>query len=174
MWKSKISKGIFDCFPTVNESQYKKKITPEILNTLSELQSSFQHYFPSLSIDEYEWVINPFAVREIANLNTEEEEQLIELRNDKFNHSIFTDMNLEEFWLSVKKSYPFISLKAVKIRLPFSSSWFCEFGFSALTEIKSNKRERLLRIDDEMRICLSTLEPRWNIICSRKQVHPSH
>ena len=174
LWKSKISKGIFDCFPTVNESQYKKKITPEILNTLNEIQSYLQHYFPSLSIDEYEWVINPFATNEISNLTTEEEEQLIELKFDKLYRSTFTDMNLDEFWLSVKKSYPLIYLKAVKILLPFSSSWFCEFGCSALTEIKSKKRERLLRIDDEMRVCLSNLEPRWNMICSGKQAHPSH
>jgi hypothetical protein len=159
LWKSKISKGIFDCFPTVNESQLKKEIVDEISNTLSALQSSIQHYFPSLSIDEYEWVINPFAISETANLTTEEEEQLIDLRNNKFYHSKFTDTNLEEFWLLVEKSFPLISLKAVKILLPFATSWFCEFGFSALTEIKSKKRERLLRIDDEMRTCLSTLEP---------------
>jgi len=83
-------------------------------------------------------------------------------------------MNLNEFWLKVKKSFPLISLKAVKILLPFSSSWICETGFSALTEIKSKKRERLLRIDDEMRVCLSSLNPRWNLICSRKQAHVSH
>jgi len=174
LWKMKISKGIFDCFPTVNKSQYKKKIATEILDSLSALQSALQQYFPSLDLDEYEWVINPFAISEISNLTTEEEEQLIELRNNRFYHSTFADTSLEEFWLSSKKSYPLISLNAIKILLPFSSTWFCEFGFSALTEIKSKKRERLLRIDDEMRVCLSTLEPRWSLICSRKQAHPSH
>jgi len=34
-----------------------------------------------------------------------------------------------------------ISVKAIKIILPFASSWLCEYGFSALTEIKSKKRE---------------------------------
>jgi zinc finger BED domain-containing protein 5/7/8/9 len=174
LWKSKISKGIFDCFPTVNESQHENKIGNEILNTLSDLQSSLQHYFPSLNIDEFAWVINPFAISEEVNLSTEEEEQLIELRNDKFHQTTFTNTTLEEFWLAVMKVYPLISLKAVNTLLPFSSSWFCEFGFSALTEIKSKKRERLLRIDDEMRVCLSTLEPRWNMICSLKQAQPSH
>ena len=174
LWKMKVSEGIFDCFPTVNESQYKKKIVSEILISLTELQSALQFYFPLLNIDDYEWVINPFKISKKPNLTIAEEEQLIDLRNDIFYQSIFTHMNLNEFWLKVKKSFPLISLKAVKILLPFSSSWFCETGFSALTEIKSKKRERLLRIDDEMRVCLSFLNPRWNLICSRKQAHVSH
>lgn len=174
LWKTKISKGSFDCFPTVNESPHKKKITSEILDSLGSLQSALQHYFPSLDLDEFEWIINPFAISGTVNLTTPEEEELIELRNDKFFHSKFNDSSLDEFWLSVKKSYHLISAKAIKILLPFSTSWFCEFAFSALTEIKSKKRERLLRIDDEMRVCLSTLIPRWSSICARKQAHPSH
>ena len=78
------------------------------------------------------------------------------------------------FWISIKATYPLISTKAVKIILPFASSWCCEFGFSALTEIKSKKRERLINIDSEMRACLSVLEPRFDAICLKKQAHPSH
>lgn len=174
LWSNKVSKGSFDCFPEVNDSQLKREIVPEILSTLKELQSAFQHYFPDLSTDVYGWVLNPFASFESTDLTTEEEEQLIDLRNDQYHKSMFPDKNLDEFWLSIKKPYPALSLKVVRILVPFASSWFCEFGFSALTEIKSKKRERLLRIDDEMRACLSTLEPRFNMICSRKQAHPSH
>ena len=174
LWKGKISKGIFDCFPSVNESELKKKVASDIVITLTGLQSAIKHYFPSLSVEEYDWVINPFVINETHTLSTEEEEQLIDLRNDKHYQLSFHQKNLDEFWISLKQSYPLISLKAVKILLPFASSWFCEFGFSALTEIKSKKRERLLRIDDEMRACLSTSEPRFSLICSQKQAHPSH
>jgi len=51
--------------------------------------------------------------------------------------------------------------------------------FSALPEIKSKKRETF-RIDDEMRVCLTITEPRFdlNIVlknyCPQKQAHPSH
>ena len=119
-------------------------------------------------------MINPFGSYETSNLSCEEEEELIELRNDKFHRLGFAEKSLDEFWLSLKQLFPALSLKAVKIILPFASSWFCEFGFSALTEIKSKKRARLLRLDDEMRVCLSALEPRINLICSRKQAQPSH
>ena len=174
LWQSKISKGIFDCFPTYNECALNKEIIPEILCTLTQLQSALQYYFPTVGSNEYRSVRYPFGNYEATNLRTEEEEQLIDLKNDTFLQSRFAEKSLDEFWISLNKLYPAISLKAIKIILPFASSWFCEFGFSALTEIKSQKRERLLTIDDEMRVCLSTFEPRLDHICSQKQAHPSH
>ena len=140
----------------------------------SHLQSALQHYFPTLGSNEYGWVSYPFGNNEATNLTIEEEEQLIDLKNDAVLKSSFAEKSLDVFWISINKLYPAISLKAIKIILPFASSWFCEFGFSALTEIKCKKRERLLTIDAEMRVCLSTLEPRLDRICSQKQAHPSH
>lgn len=60
LWKSKTSKGIFECFPSVNQSTLKKKIAVDILSTLTGLQTALKKYFPSLCLDEYAWVINPF------------------------------------------------------------------------------------------------------------------
>lgn len=174
LWKSKVANENFDCFPLVNESRLKNSIKSDILITISRLQSAIQHYFPSLSVDEYIWVINPFGMHENLSLTTDEEEELIDLRNDKFYQSCFSETNLDEFWLSCKKIYPIIGMKAIKILIPFATSWLCEFGFSALTEIKCKKRERLLKIDDEMRACLSKLEPRFNLICSKKQAHSAN
>ena len=53
LWQSKISKGVFDCFPTYNECASNKEITPEILYTLTHLQSALQHYFPTVASNEY-------------------------------------------------------------------------------------------------------------------------
>lgn len=50
---------------------------------------------------------------------------------------------------------PRIATKAIKILLLLASSWLFEHGFSVLTEIKRCKRERLLGIDDKMRVSLS-------------------
>ena len=73
-------------------------------------------------------------------------EQLVHLQNDLFFQALFSQKSLVEFWLSVYKSYLMIGVKAIKIMLPFVYSWLWEYGFSALTEIKSKKRERLLVI----------------------------
>ena len=83
LWKTKISKEIFDLFASLNES-HESKIVPEIMNTLPELQLSLQNYFPELAVNNFKWVVNPFGINESSNLSTKEEEQLIELRNDPF------------------------------------------------------------------------------------------
>jgi len=141
LWQRKILKGVFDCFPTYNECSSNKEITSEIMYTLTHLLSALQHYFPTLASNEYGWVSHPFGNYETTNLITEEEEQLIDIKNDAFLQSRLAEKSLDEFWISVNKLYPAISLKAIKLILPFASSWFCEFGFSALTEIKTKKRE---------------------------------
>ena len=58
--------------------------------------------------------------------------------------------------------------------LPFASSWFCKYGFFAWTEIKSMNGEGLREIDNETRVCLTMMEPRFDRICFQKQAHPSH
>ena len=137
LWKSKVSEENFDAFPTVNKPPLKKSIIRKILNTLSDLQFSLQNCFPEFGINDYGWVINPFGKNnDTANLSTEEEEQLIELRNNCFYRSSFSEENLSDFWLSIVKKHPLLSIKAISILL-FASSWLCEFGFSALTEFKS-------------------------------------
>ena len=174
MWKTKVSMEIFDSFSSIIESPLKKEIVPDIMCALNGLQQSLRNYFPEFAVNNFGWTVNPFGINNTNNFSTEEEEQLIDLRNDVFFQALFPQKSLDEFWLSVYKSYPTIGTKAIKILLPFASSWLCEYGFSALTEIKSKKRERLLGIDDEMRVCLTMMEPRFDLICSQKQAHSSH
>jgi len=56
-----------------------------------------------------------------------------------------------------------------KIIFLFASSCLCEHEFSALTEIKSKKREKLLGIDDKMRVCLAMAKTCFNLICSENK-----
>ena len=174
MWKTKVSMEIFDSFPSIIESPLKKEIVPDIMCALNGLQQSLRNYFPEFAVNNFGWTVNLFGINNTNNFSTEEEEQLIDLRNDVFFQALFPQKSLDEFWLSVYKSYPTIGTKAIKILLPFASSWLCEYRFSALTEIKSKKRERLLGIDDEMQVCLTMMEPRFDLICSQKQAHSSH
>ena len=133
LWKTKVSKKVFDSFPALNESTRKQEIIPQIMNTLSGLQLALQHYFPEFAVNNFRWVVNLFGSKESSNLSVEEEEQLIDLRNDPFFQTLFPQKNLDEFWLSASKSYSMIGAKAITIILPFASSWLCEHGFSVLT-----------------------------------------
>ena len=109
---------------------------------------------------KYEWVINPFASYNTTNLDFNEQESLIDLKNDFLHRSTFSQQELSQFWISIQYDYPELSSIAIKSLLPFGSSYLCEIGFSVLTEMKSKKRERLQKIDEEMCVCLSTIQPR--------------
>lgn len=174
IWINRASNSQFDFLPSVDSSPLKNKISKEILKTLSNLNLSFVKYFPSLNTEQYEWAINPFGNYDSTSLTMSEKENLIDLKNDIIHKTTFAEKEISSFWLSIKCEYPELTQKAIKLLLPFGSSYLCEQGFSALTEIKSKKRERLLMIDAEMRICLSTIKPRFNKILSNKQAHPSH
>ena len=174
LWIKNTSNSHLDCFPGIDASPHKSMLIGKNRETLENLALAFAKYFPSLETKEYEWVINPFVNHECTGLTMAEEESLIDLKNDLVHRGSFADQELSAFWISILSQYPDLSTKAIKCLLPFGSSYLCEVGFSVLTEMKSKKRERLQMVDDEMRVCLSAIEPRLELICSRKQAHSSH
>ncbi|XP_025413497.1 protein FAM200A-like [Sipha flava] len=133
-------------------------------------------YFPSLVINEYDWVRNPFAVTSdvISHLELVEQEQLLELQSDRSLKLKFNELKLFQFWSFIKTEYPIITEIAINILLPFSTTYLCELGFSALTNIKNKKREQLLSVEQEMRVCLSSIPPRTELLCKQHQAHVSH
>lgn len=173
-WKNKLLVGSLESFPMTDKLSNKNMIIEDIKLTLRNLQKSMTKYFPSLDVEQYDWVLNPFGNCEAKGLSTLEEEQLIDLKEDSVLKTSFLQVELSEFWISLHNQFPELSLKAVKILLPFATSYLCELGFSALTEIKSKKRARLLMVDQEMRVCLSLIEPRIENLCSESQCHPSN
>jgi hypothetical protein len=46
----------------------------------------------------------------------------------------FRDLLLDTFWLAVTEECPVISGMVLRILLPFWTTYFCEVGFSTLTE----------------------------------------
>ena len=136
LWSLKVSKSNFGSFPTVDSNPSKIQIKQEIGDTLKSLSESFLKYFPNLDVTEMEWVVNPFAECEAINLEEELEENLIDLRNDLVFKRIFAEKELSEFWTYLNNKFPRLSSKAIELLLPFGSSYLCEHGFSALTEMK--------------------------------------
>ena len=55
--------------------------------------------------------------------------------------------------------FPQISTKAMKVLIPFTSTYLCECGFPALTQIKNRYRSRL-QVEDDLRLFLSAVQPR--------------
>ena len=96
-------------------------------------------------------------------------------------HLKFNRINLDNFWLIAPQEYPEISQQAVQIILPFSTTYFyefnnflCEFAFSSLSQIKTKSESRLKSVEDELRVCLTSISPLIKTICAQKQAHVSH
>jgi hypothetical protein len=57
--------------------------------------------------------------------------------------------------------------------LHFSTTYLCERGFSALTNMNT-KREWLLSLEQEMHVCLSSIRPQIELLCKKRQAQVSH
>ena len=101
------------------------------------------------------------------------QEDFTELTNDSFAKNEFHSCKLEEFWVKMQRCYPRIGIRALNILVPFSSTYLCECGFSALLTIKSKARNRL-HVQSDIRCALSTTLPDIEKLVAKKQGHPSH
>jgi hypothetical protein len=175
LWKKHVAKNNLEMFPQVAKTNH-SKIAPLILSHLEALQKKLEHYFPSLTVEQYDWIRNPFGGVSLddSQLSLEEEEQLTEIISDRTLRLSFAEKCLNSFWIETLQIHPAISLKAIKILLLFSTTYLCELGFSSLTNIKNKKRERLLTLEEELRVCLSKIRPRIHKICKNSQSQMSH
>jgi hypothetical protein len=97
--------------------------------------------------------------------------ELAELQSDHALQLKYGELSLLKFWILAKEEYPEIAVEAVNTVLHFSTTYLCELGFSALTNIKNKKRERL---EQEMHVCLSSIRPRIELSCKKRQAQVSH
>lgn len=67
-----------------------------------------------------------------------------------------------------------IAEKVLSVLLQFSTSYLCDLGFSTLNNIKSKKWEWLLSTEEEMKVCLSHIQPNTEEIVKKHQAQVSH
>ena len=78
--------------------------------------------------------------------------------------------NLHEFWVSLFEvpEYQNLAQKAISVLIRMPTTYLCEQGFSALVEIKSNKRNAIKDVDTLMRGALKTrLPPRFSQLADK-------
>ena len=180
LWTQKIrQENIFDMFPCLCKCKADNLNLDQVKNViiahLNGLQERFQHYFAEIDVTKYDWIRNPFlADPSTSGLYTQEEEQLIDLSSDQSLKMVFHTTPVPTFWISINGEYPLLSEKAMKVLLPFSTSYMCEQGFSALAALKSKYRNRV-DAEAELRIAVGTnIAHRFASLCHSKQAQPSH
>uniref|UniRef100_A0A8C6S835 HAT C-terminal dimerisation domain-containing protein n=1 Tax=Neogobius melanostomus TaxID=47308 RepID=A0A8C6S835_9GOBI len=175
-WTARVEMGRFDMFNELDEFMEENDLNVHIVKTsitthLQALLEYFDKYFPEETAPEqYDWIKSPFTVTTASHLSAGMEDALIELSCDRTLKTDFNSKTLAEFWISVEREYPQLSKAAMDVLTPFGSTYLCEKTFSALTYIKNKYRSRL-NVEDDLRVAVSTIKPRMDLLCS---AHPSH
>ena len=140
-------------------------------------------------MEKHNWIRNPFVNN--ANLpqgsTSLEAEQFIDLTSDRTLKSLYNPNSLISFWVKALSEFPFVGRKALRVLVPFATSYLCEVGFSSVAVIKAQKSsiddrgsERVKSkyrnktdIEREMRDA-SNIAPRFDKMCREQQAHCSH
>ncbi|OAF67611.1 hypothetical protein A3Q56_04665, partial [Intoshia linei] len=157
----------------INECNLKYSITSLIVNHLTDLQGKLHHYFPNINTKDYDWMINPF-ISIPKNASLIEEEEFIDIKNDRSLSAMYNNVQLSSFCINVSKIYPTVTNEALKILLQISTTYICEISFSAMLLIKSYKPRSFKMLDDELRGSLTQIPLNIKRICSSKQSKISH
>ena len=83
-------------------------------------------YFPNLEYREHGWVQNPVRVTEKSpGFLSADYEKLIENTSDTQLMAKFEEVLLDILWGNLIEEYPEISKQAIKIPLPFVTTYMC-------------------------------------------------
>ncbi|KAF2348346.1 hypothetical protein FHG87_020898 [Trinorchestia longiramus] len=89
------------------------------------------------------------------------------------NQSLINKLEMSLYIHPKLNAYRHIGEEALCVILPFSSTYLCETGFSALVVLKIKQRNRL-DVENDLRCALSSFNPRISDLVRKKQQHPSH
>ncbi|XP_028673527.1 protein FAM200A-like [Erpetoichthys calabaricus] len=181
-WKLRVEQQRLDMFQYFSEfvaqnpdSSIQEDISKIIVNHLKLLEENFVHYFPEdNATKESSWIRSPFTTDITGlTLTAQEEANLIELSCDSTLKARFIENSLLSFWMYAYAEYPELASRAISALLPFSSTYLCETGFSAMTAIKTKYRNRLDAHND-LRLSLLMIQPRTDKLVNSMQSHPTH
>ena len=85
-------------------------------------------------------------------------EDLIEMKSCQRLQLLCNKLKLEDFQCAEIKAFPSFAMNAMTVVLPFSTTNFCESGFSTMMYIK-NKHRYCLQLKDDLWIVWSKTEP---------------
>ena len=177
LWRQRAKNNNFASFHRLTEitgDDFNKNLKEDIISHLRNLQDEFERYFPEINTGSILMKVtrNPF-IHKMEGVPEAIQEEFTESTNVSFAKNEFHSCKPEEFWVKMQHCYPRIGILALNILVPFSSTYLCECGFSALLPIKSKARNRL-HVQSDIRWALSTTLPDIEKLVAKKQGHPSH
>jgi hypothetical protein len=115
-------------------------------------------------------VTDPFVLSafESAELTVAEEDELTEKSE--------TEALINRYGIILAVSpteYPIITKKVLEALLPSTTSYLCEARLSVMNTMRSKNRSQLQTLEEDLRVCLSTIRPRTRD-SMRHQAQVSH
>lgn len=160
----------------VNNKQEKITFENSVVQHLTAVIDSLQQYFPNMdSRESYSWILRPFSTC-VDIFKDEDVSAKVEFLGLRENNSLKVDFQndkLSTFWRKAAAEYPIIADRALKMLIPFATTYRCETGFSTLVTLKTKGRNRL-NVEHNMRCALSETEPNIVKLANAKQFQPSH
>src|SRR6218665_1178598 len=164
LWLAKLQRKNFSPFPQLNTylDENKLNVNDDMLEVMKQHVSILCHYFPDLVRFEkyYRFINSPFALS-ISDLRSEDssiQEQFIDLINDGGAKHVFSEMCCSDFWIEMAQSYPDVAQMALRVLIPFATTYECETAFSTLLAIKTKSRNRL-DVTNDIRVALAKTKP---------------
>ena len=139
---------------------------------LKILEEEISRYFHNLPDTPFALAGSPFTIR-VEDVPENAQEEFIELISSDAAKTNFSSMSVTKFWIKSLQSYPVLSEIALRLILPFPTTYLCKTGFSSLLVIKSKYRSRLVA-ENDLRCALAKTAPRISDLARKKQAHPSH
>lgn len=181
-WVDLASESRVDSFTTLQEYldesnlKLRESVRSDIVEHLIQLRNNMERYFPTESMERQtaqDWIRDPFQKNHKTRPKGRLVDQLIELRSTEYFREKFSSSSLADFWAEVSGNFPELSNVALRILVPFVSTYLCETGFSLYTATKNKYRNRL-DAEPDMRLQLSAKMPNYTYIAAQIQSHPSH
>ncbi len=184
IWSRRVESGNLANFPILDNiligdgKKLSVEIIQEVKNHLEVLSTNFECYFSDIDdlTMESSWIQNPFSF-DISRMSDNDlsKDDFIEFQENPRKKADFerAGMDVKQFWCEQISAYPSLAIRAMHVLVPFTTTYLCETGFSALLNMKSKWRNRL-DVSDDMRVALSVTVPRFHALIAQKQQQISH
>ncbi len=180
LWIEKLDQNKFHMFEKlscfIQENDFDEEMTKPIGVLIKEhlqlLKIEISRYFPELPQTPFSLVRNPFSMK-IEEVPKEAQENFIELITSDVAKTNYSLLSINEFWVKSFDTYPVLSELALRMLLPFPTTYLCEATFSSLLVIKNKYRNNLVT-ENDLRCAVSKTEPRIFELVKKKQAHSSH
>ena len=174
LWSQRANNDNFASFHRLTDitgDDFEQNLKEDIISHLKNLQNEFERYFPEIITFCILMKVarNSFLCIVKWKMFPKQFIEFIELTNDSFAKDEFHTCNREEFYIIMQR----LGIHALNILVPFSSTYQCKCGFSALLTIKSKARSQL-DFESDIRCTLSTTSPDIKQLVAKKQGQPSH